>query len=384
MLIFQQQGDDDEMDERIADQNSVKRYSSEEFKPKPKRVKKEPTTKKAVKKAPPRKKKVESESDLTDLNSDAEEDVKPKTALGKARPKKNIAQSDEEDIKSDMDSSAGRKRKRPMKRAKVEAGSDEEETEKKVAINKASKHGAEEKYNGKAEEENSEVDVKPQVAAKHEEDTKSSAAADDDSSELSSVVDDTPPKIEKVKRENNPAVDDDSSDLSSVIDDAPPPKKRKAKEPKGSKGSSKSRQPKPAPKELTGDEAEIKKLQGQLVKCGIRKIWGIELKDCGDSTRAKIQHLRRMLTDVGMTGRFSEAKAKEIKERRELLADLGAVQEMNDLWGAEGRGGRVSRSKARAPMKEESEEESESGTVKPRVTKRMADLAFLGSESESE
>ena len=166
---------------------------------------------------------------------------------------------------------------------------------------------------------------------------------------------------------------------------------------------------------MSGDEAEIKKLQGQLVKCGVRKIWGIELRAHGDDSRAKIRHLRGMLADAGMTGRFSEARAREIKERRELLADLEAVSEMNNLWGSAAARGRSSRSRtAAAPPSsetnnkktkaaaaaasddedndddegaenaEDDEEVEGNGTAKARVSKRMADLAFLGDESESE
>ncbi|KAG4217075.1 hypothetical protein PC116_g34444, partial [Phytophthora cactorum] len=171
------------------------------------------------------------------------------------------------------------------------------------------------------------------------------------------------------------------------IDD-PPPKKRKPRELKGA--------PKPKQaKELSVDETEIKKLQGQLVKCGIRKIWGIELKKYGDDSKAKIRHLKGMLRDVGIEGRFSEAKAKEIKEKRELMADLEAVTEMNRNWGT-GTGGRASRSKVtKKTLKEESEDEDyvkdeedegdkEEVKGNPRVSKRMADLAFLGSDSESD
>lgn len=211
------------------------------------------------------------------------------------------------------------------------------------------------------------------------------------------LAEDTKPE----QKESKPLVDDSDSSLSSVLDE-PPPKKRKGKD---IKGGSKPKQS--TSKELTGDEAEIKKLQGQLVKCGVRKVWSFEMKKYGSDGKAKIRHLRTMLRDVGMDGRFSEAKAREIKERRELIGELEAVNEMNELWGLEGRSGRASRSKApRISLKEESDEdngnENDNNDVdeqKPkaedddkdfkvktnsRMSKRMADLAFLGSESESE
>jgi hypothetical protein len=206
--------------------------------------------------------------------------------------------------------------------------------------------------------------------------------------------------------------DDDSSDLSSLIDESPKPK-RKAKTKIEPKTKSKSAKTKSGSTHNTAepspDEAEIKRLQSQLNKCGIRKIWGIELKKYGDDARSKIKHLKQMLSDAGMEGRFSEQKAQAIKERRELMADLEAVNEMNDLWGMEGR---ASRSRGvggkKKSYKESDDEDEEDGedndgrkdNVKdngvddededeeaPRVharAKPRADLDFLGDESESD
>ncbi len=56
-----------------------------------------------------------------------------------------------------------------------------------------------------------------------------------------------------------------------------------------------------------------------------------------------------------MDGRFSEAKAREIKERRELEADLEAVKEMDKNWGVSG--GRASRSRAAKSLKELSDDD---------------------------
>lgn len=169
------------------------------------------------------------------------------------------------------------------------------------------------------------------------------------------------------------------------------PTKRK----KGSKkepSSPKKTKPKNPPKKPSGDddplEAEIKKLQSQLTKCGVRKLWHNELKEYSDA-RGKIRHLKQMLSDIGMDGRFSEAKAREIRETRELLADAEAAQEMNKLWGAEGEG-RASRNKGRAKKvvisdDEEEEDEEEEEVVVAAKKRARADLAFLGdSESESD
>lgn len=80
-------------------------------------------------------------------------------------------------------------------------------------------------------------------------------------------------------------------------------------------------------------DATLTTLQTQLRKCGLHTIWSIKLKKYGDDRSAKIRHLQQVLRDIGMTGRFSEAKAKQIKEARELQADLEEVQEGNRAWG---------------------------------------------------
>ncbi|OHF01230.1 transcriptional regulator [Colletotrichum orchidophilum] len=206
------------------------------------------------------------------------------------------------------------------------------------------------------------------------------------------------PQASDDKKAEEPA-DDTTSELSDVIDEPPKPKRKKKEAGVGSKTKAKATKQKKAPAAPESpDDAEIKKLQSHLVKCGIRKIWGFELKQYGDDTKAKMRHLRGMLKDIGMDGRFSEAKAKEIKERRELEADLEAVQEMNASWGAEGRS---SRSKARGQpppkkaMKDDDsedendkeddgddDEEQESHIPSRARGKARADLAFLGDDDE--
>ena len=171
------------------------------------------------------------------------------------------------------------------------------------------------------------------------------------------------------KSEENGDVDV-MSQYSDVKDEDPKPQKR------GRKSNSSSNGPKQkSPKEATArkrskstpskafadaspDDQELKKLQGQLVKCGVRKIWQFELKQYGDNSKAKIRHLRKMLTDIGMEGRFSEAKAAAIKEQRELMADLLAVQEGDRHWGVSGR---ASRSRTKMSYKAEpgSDEEAD-------------------------
>ncbi|KAL2192377.1 hypothetical protein P885DRAFT_82245 [Corynascus similis CBS 632.67] len=252
--------------------------------------------------------------------------------------------------------------------------------------------------------------------------------AGDDESELSEVIDDplkpkqkkkTKPTTEP-KPSSAPVADDSSSELSSVIDEPPPPKrKRKANKATGkddtSAPSKRSKTAAAASADST-EEAQIKLLQSQLKKCGVNKVWAFEFKKHGiDTPKAKIRHLKQMLVDVGMTGRFSEARAREIKEMRELQADLQDVMQGEKSWGV-GGGGRGARRRAAVAgqartrarkqddeseesddggegessgEKSESSEESDEEGGMPAVRKKgptgqRAALAFLDDESESD
>ncbi len=144
-----------------------------------------------------------------------------------------------------------------------------------------------------------------------------------------------PSSEEESKNDTKDANDDSESEMSVLLDEGPQPKnKRKQREPSGQKAkNSKTTKGKPDT-ELDGDQAEIKRLQGWLVKCGIRKLWGKELKPY-ETPRAKIKHLKEMLAEAGMSGRYSLEKANQIKEARELAADIEAVQEGAERWGAD-------------------------------------------------
>ena len=184
---------------------------------------------------------------------------------------------------------------------------------------------------------------------------------------------------------------DSDSDMSIVLDEDPKPKSKFKSTSKGVSKStttkpSKPSKAKPPSTGLSPDDELLKTLQSQLVKCGVRKIWGVVLKEYGSDTKAKIRHLKGMLADVGMEGRFSEARAREIRESRELIADLEAVKEGDAKWGM----GRESRSKKANERKKVVESDSDdvgearsrSTSEKPpqRVARAKMDLAFLGDE----
>jgi hypothetical protein len=197
------------------------------------------------------------------------------------------------------------------------------------------------------------------------------------------------------------AHDSDSSEMSIVLDEPPKAEKRGRKPNSDASSTSKTTKSKAAPKELSPTESQIKTLQSQLLKCGVRKIWAFELKQYGEDSQGKIRHLQGMLRAVGMTGRFSEQRAKEIKELRELQADLEAVREGDSKWGLEG--GRRARSGQRKSLKEDSvdedDDEGDEGTdtdgkktkshsmsEKPqsKAARAKQELAFLGDDDESD
>lgn len=378
-----------------AKHNKAKRQSSEEPSPppKPKRAKKEAAAKPApAKKNAPKKnnkKRADSSSDLSELEESEEEPPQKsgRTALSKKQkagdsssdlseldepveePKKRGRKAisanpqDSDSALSDLGSSSEnesepgeKKPKKTAPRRKPNKASDAEDAatsadETSSVTRKKRKRalpGTKKPTTKRAASEPQPGDASEQETAAESDAGAASLAKGDTTKETALESSKERALPARTVGESKPAVDDESSEMSSVLDEPLPKKKRKTKEPRQPKAKAAV---KAAPKELTGDEAEIKKLQGQLVKCGIRKIWGIELKQYGDDSRAKVGHLKKMLSDIGMSGRFSEARAKEIKEQRELMADLQAVQEMDNLWGgAGGPRGRASRSKAKTAV----------------------------------
>ena len=163
------------------------------------------------------------------------------------------------------------------------------------------------------------------------------------------------------------AVERSESEMSELIDEAPKPKRSRKSEPKD-KSKGKKRVAKPAKTSdapTDPDTEEIKRLQGQLVKCGIRKMWFKELAPFV-TPKAKIRHLKGLLEAAGLVGRFSEAKAEQIREERELRADLEAVQEGDKIWG------------------QAHEDEPAAGRPKRRLAKSLEGLDFLNDDDGEE
>jgi hypothetical protein len=209
--------------------------------------------------------------------------------------------------------------------------------------------------------------------------------------------------VSEKERETTPTADvkGDASDseMSVLLDDSPA-KKKQAKKPVLKKGAkeakakapavAKSKAKSKAKADDTPDQAEIKRLQSWLVKCGIRKVWVKELAKC-DTDKQKIKHLKEMLQDAGMDGKYSNEKAATIKEQREFAKDLEAIQEGAKAWGGDDEdSGRPRRRAARAPPKVvpkyvEEDEDSDSDDNEDEVKlDKVADPATKGDDKYDE
>ncbi|KAG5820313.1 hypothetical protein H9Q74_008941 [Fusarium xylarioides] len=319
--------------------------------------------------------------------------------ITKPRPKpksKKANKKEESDVGSDLES-------KPSVSSELSDLSEEEKPQKKrkrAAPTKTAPKKAAPKHKSKAvepEEEDEEDAIKsePEVPGDNDDEVENGELTSEKATSSTKPQNSENGEEGSKGDENKPVVDEEE-EYSDVIDEPVKPK-RKRKE-KKEVGSKPAKGTKVAVKKVTTSDdpntEEIKRLQGQLTKCGIRKLWHNELKKYGDDAKAKIRHLRKMLTDIGMDGRFSEAKAREIKERRELLAEVESAQEMSALWGVEGRG-RASRSKSKSAKVVESggsdaeendgnenndDEEDEEETYAARRKRARADLAFLGDD----
>ncbi|KAL2815489.1 hypothetical protein BJX63DRAFT_389652 [Aspergillus granulosus] len=157
------------------------------------------------------------------------------------------------------------------------------------------------------------------------------------------------------------------SEMSVVFDEEPKQKRLRQKSAGSTSGKAKKKAPaKAKDADVDPNHAEIKRLQGWLIKCGIRKMWARELAPY-ETPKAKIKHLKDMLKDAGMEGRYSVEKARQIKEERELREDLEMVQEGAKRWGRE---------------KEEEEEGIDSNQPRRRLNRGLKSLAFLESDGE--
>ncbi|KAI5794939.1 hypothetical protein FPQ18DRAFT_161238 [Pyronema domesticum] len=270
----------------------------------------------------------DDDSVLSDLPSGVEEEVVPKK---RGRPKKTEEPSN--------------------KRVKTVISPKEKKTVSPKVTAKATKAAAKD-TSPESPKASSPVVASPKKAKASAKRTIADDSEDEDAAEDESPKDkpkakDTPNSNDKTSEsEERPiaeVITQEESEMSELIDEEPTRKKRGRKP--NPDGASKAKKTKTIAtkakatkvatkggKELTADEEKIKSLQSWLVKCGIRKVWGRELSKYETSSE-KISHLKSLLSDAGMTGQYSLAKAKKIKEDRELAAEVEAVQKGAAVWG---------------------------------------------------
>ena len=366
--------------------------------PKPKPTPKAKANPKAPAKRQTKKKaKVESdEEDTSESLSDIEDSDAPSTppkqtsktkALTKRKSKDKVVDSDEE---SEDEKHAKNKAKRNTPRPKntvIEPDSEpevattaknkDEEFETKINASGIKQYKSKDLVIVSDSESEEEFETKEYAAG-----AKNYKAKEPNRRPLKKKVDDSDDAETKA-----PPVDfGTDSEMSVVLD--PEPKSKKQKPVKQSKPRQTQSGDSEIHKSLTADEQLIKTLQSQLLKCGVRKIWQFELKKC-ENDKAKIRHLQGMLKDIGMLGRFSEQRAREIKELRELQSELEAVREGEKAWGLES-GKRASRSvkknlKESSPEDEDEDEDDDKkgGLANDKLSKAAKakqELAFLGDE----
>ncbi|KAL1758226.1 hypothetical protein FB107DRAFT_288737 [Schizophyllum commune] len=302
----------------------------------------------------------------------------PKSDTNKSRGKKRKSEEaalftdEEEEQEAKPRSKSARKQ---FKSRDIIVDSDEEDAPPDAGTN-----------DGSTKENDTEKDTKPSKKRKS-----------------TSRADAKPPKTAKVERspseepqEPAPKEADDKSDSElSVLIDEPPKRKRKSstkEKGKGTKEKTKTRSRKSGP-ELSKDEETIKRLKSFVVACGVRKVWSKFFKaENADRPSDQIRALRKLLAELGMTGRMSLEQAKAIREKRELEQELEDVQQFAAKMT--GRSSRSAAKNAKAAKADSSDEDmggsddekiiSDEEAVPKRRTAARSIMAFLADQSDDE
>ncbi|KAJ2455188.1 hypothetical protein EV183_000923 [Coemansia sp. RSA 2336] len=137
--------------------------------------------------------------------------------------------------------------------------------------------------------------------------------------------DDKKSDVESAADDESESHDSDEA-FSSDIDKEPAATKKKR-----TLAESPQKAPK-RPKTVKASKASdttIANLKSYIGKCGVRKVWSKELADM--NTAQQVRHLKSMLADLGMVGRPTLEKCKKIKAKRDLQAELDAINAENIL-----------------------------------------------------
>ncbi|KAK5790400.1 hypothetical protein VI817_007687 [Penicillium citrinum] len=264
---------------------------------------------------------------------------------------------------------------------KQDAGEGEEEEEEEAKSSPQPKKSAAKRSKGenapnprkrqKTETPVSEQEDKPEISGNDSEEDKESPKASkvknksDTAKQSSTEVSDAPEDEPAPTKASEATKDDSESEMSVVIDEEPKPAPKRQKTTKAPKEKKKAA-PKGKDEDVDPNQAEIKRLQGWLVKCGIRKMWWRELQPY-ETPKEKIKHLKQMLEDAGMKGRYSLEKARQIRDERELKADLEQIQQGAKDWGKDSG---------------DEGEGSDGGAPRRRAARGRQALAFLDSDGE--
>ncbi|KAJ2059548.1 hypothetical protein GGI17_004316 [Coemansia sp. S146] len=189
--------------------------------------------------------------------------------------------------------------------------------------------------------------------------------------------------------------DVDESEASELDDDDDVPAPTSVAQKRRALATSKSPQAaKRAKKDDSGgklsksSETTITNLKQYITKCGLRKVWAKEL--AGLSGAQQIQHLKDILSELGMEGRPTLEKCKKIKAKRDLLAELeeiGGGDDEPDL--APVSSGRSRRGGSTKVVKDDDSDEEHSEIVAPGMeveekAAKEADLLDHGSDAAPE
>nr|GAT50593.1 predicted protein [Mycena chlorophos] len=319
----------------------------------------------------------------------------------------------DEDGDEDEDEEEAPKPKPPRKRAssakkqrvddgsEAEAEAEEEVASKKTKANAKAKPAKKPRLSGSGSDDEAEAaTAKPKAKSKPRRSKSAPSKKDFKSSETvqSSDVegmDDEDDKVEEgsSKPEKKPAKAKSDSD----IEDAPTKKPKKKKEvesdselsmledePAKKKSKKKTTTEKKSKAGNSDDpqEAQIKKLKAMVVACGVRKTWSKVFADL-DKPSQQIKKLKEILAELGMKGQPSLAKARALREQREL------AQELEDVQTFAAARGMKSQASAKKPEeeKEENDEDDDDGDIvvrQKRPTARQAVMSFLEDQSSDD
>ncbi|KAG8834171.1 hypothetical protein FRC18_002458 [Serendipita sp. 400] len=194
-------------------------------------------------------------------------------------------------------------------------------------------------------------------------------------SDLSVLEDDSPVKARKPKENRRPSVSKEKSKQTK----------------KGGKGKGKAE----TDANVDINEDQIKKLKALVAACGVRKKWAKEFEGMEDKPKQQLSRLKEILAELGMTGRMSLEKAKSIRAKRELAAELEDVVQFEARRGLQ-KDSKQTKSREKRSGKvpidvpgdddddnDDGDDESEVDRTNP-PARRKNILAFLDDQSEEE